>query len=196
MEHKSQACKSECCNTLTPFRLAPSFRRIIFQLYSGGGGIDPRAFLQQQKGGDASDLMWAAKKDQTVMIFTSFNPDIDTKEKANEVAGRWVSMLINGHIELKPYPIENNMFIFIVDDGSRVPEVLRLLKKQPEFNFATIDSQNYYGDHSAMKLNPALLKAEEDRIKKRDDEIKAKQKWPKVSVDLSTSSHVTIRACA
>ena len=50
-------------------------------------------------------------------------------------------MLRNGHIELKPYPIEDNRFLYILDDGAKVPEALGLLKKQKEFNYAEIDQK-------------------------------------------------------
>ena len=49
-------------------------------------------------------------------------------------------MLQNGHIEVKPYPIEDNRFIFIIDDGAKTGTALDVLKKQPEFNYAEIDS--------------------------------------------------------
>lgn len=50
-------------------------------------------------------------------------------------------MLQNGHVEMKPYPIEDNRFIYILDDGAMVPVALDVLKQQPEFNYAEIDSQ-------------------------------------------------------
>jgi hypothetical protein len=52
-------------------------------------------------------------------------------------------MMQNGHVELKPYPIEDNRFIYIIDDGSKVPIALDVLKQQPEFNYAEIDSEKY-----------------------------------------------------
>jgi len=113
-------------------------------------------------------------------MFISFNPDIDTKEKALEIAGRWVSMLQNGHIELKPYPIEDNRFIFIVDDGAKVAEVLKVLREQKEFNYAEIDQQKHFGKYSYLKLHPEALKAEENRIESRDSHLRDRQKWPKV----------------
>mmetsp|Transcript_31210 Transcript_31210/g.93649 ORF Transcript_31210/g.93649 Transcript_31210/m.93649 type:complete len:201 (+) Transcript_31210:363-965(+) len=146
-------------------------------------GMDPAAMADAMKSGalgGTDKAAWAAKKGQTAMIFVTFNPEVDSKKKAEEIAGRWVSMLQNAHLEVKPYPIEGTRFIFIIDDGSKVPMVFDVLFKQKEFNYAEIDQKRYFGEHSYFKLNPDAEKADQARIKKRDANTQRKMKLHKV----------------
>ena len=47
-------------------------------------------------------------------------------------------------------------FRFVIDDGSRSPEMFDLLVQQPELDHLTLDSQVTHGSNSWSKKNPKL----------------------------------------
>lgn len=110
------------------------------------------------------------------MIFVKVNPSVKTKKEAEEIGGRWHGALMNAHVEVKPYHIEDFRFLWNLDDGSKVAKVWEFLEQQKEFDFVEVDQKKYYGKYSYTKANPQVEEEEKQNIKKRDAATKKKMK--------------------
>eukprot|EP00039_Didymoeca_costata_P004869 m.76737 g.76737 ORF g.76737 m.76737 type:complete len:249 (-) comp12575_c0_seq4:1135-1881(-) len=122
----------------------------------------------------ATKMMAAQKKGQTVMIFTSFNKEqVKSKAEMEEISGRWIGMLMNNHLEIKAYPIEDDKMLYVIDDGSRLPELQDFLVGQKEVDYLEIDQKKTYGKFSwSKKHKKKAEKLEEQEKKEREKKQK------------------------
>jgi hypothetical protein len=89
-------------------------------------------------------------------------------------------MLLNGHIAIKTYVIENDKVLVVVEDGADLPRVKEFLLEQPEVTFLEIDSKKVYPAQKKGVPRSEKSKGKKGKEEKgADDKAKTKGKVEK-----------------
>lgn len=96
---------------------------------------------------DPDNVLRATKKGKGVMMFVDVRPDTSVDE-AKTVMQIWQSSLLNNHIIVERYPIEDRRSIFMFREGSQAVEAKNFLIAQKELQLVTLEGQTFAGQHS------------------------------------------------
>mmetsp|Transcript_5954 Transcript_5954/g.8181 ORF Transcript_5954/g.8181 Transcript_5954/m.8181 type:complete len:226 (-) Transcript_5954:167-844(-) len=101
------------------------------------------------------------------MLFVELKAEYDTKEKAEEVAEKWTGLLFTNGLQVRPYPIDDNRLLFVVNTGMFDTEEFKSFAlDQEETEVVEYKQQKYYpgdekkkgGGVDMKKINEILAK--------------------------------------
>mmetsp|Transcript_11944 Transcript_11944/g.19138 ORF Transcript_11944/g.19138 Transcript_11944/m.19138 type:complete len:230 (-) Transcript_11944:51-740(-) len=104
------------------------------------------------------------------MLFAELKAEYDTKEKVEEVAEKWTTLLFTNGLQVRPYPIDDNRLLFVVNTGMYdTEEFKQFALNQEETKVIEYKQQKYYPGDSKDNKGPNGVDM------KRVQEILAKQ---------------------
>eukprot|EP00730_Choanoeca_flexa_P010714 TRINITY_DN20828_c0_g1_i1.p1 TRINITY_DN20828_c0_g1~~TRINITY_DN20828_c0_g1_i1.p1 ORF type:complete len:216 (+),score=54.47 TRINITY_DN20828_c0_g1_i1:104-751(+) len=130
-----------------------------------GKPVDPSVIAQMQT---------ANLHGKPQMMFVTFEGD--SRDKNEEISGRFTAALRQGHIEIKVYFLEDDKCIISIDDGKYAMEVINFLKEQPEVAQIELDSKKYMPAHPKDSKSKAESEEKEKERKEKQNRIKEAQK--------------------
>jgi len=84
------------------------------------------------------------------MMFVELKEEYNTKKKVEEVAEKWTSLLWTNGLKVRPYPIDDNRLLFVVDTG---------LYDTDQFKKFALDQEEtkVLLSHDSCNLNPTRM---------------------------------------
>jgi len=96
------------------------------------------------------------------MMFVQLKEEYDTKEKVEKVAAKWTQLLITNGLKIRPYPIDDNRLLFVVDTGMYdTEEFKKFALDQEETKVFEHKSQKYYPGQDNNNGVPDMAKLQE-----------------------------------
>ena len=109
-----------------------------------------------------------AIKPKPEMAFVTLKPEFDTKEKTEEVAEKWTSLLWTNGLQVRPFPIDDNRLLIVVDTGLVDVDALKsFVLTQEEIEIFEYKQQQYRpGDAGGLKGDNGIDMAKVQRLLK------------------------------
>uniref|UniRef100_A0A0C9RXQ9 Putative ldlr chaperone boca n=1 Tax=Amblyomma americanum TaxID=6943 RepID=A0A0C9RXQ9_AMBAM len=120
----------------------------------------PKIDMSKLDSSNPENILKASKKGRMLMTFVTVSGK-PTKEETDEITQIWQTSLMNNHIVVDRYILDDNRALFSFKDGSQAWEAKDYLIEQERLETITIENKPYYGKHFEEK----------ERSKKASDEL-------------------------
>jgi len=102
------------------------------------------------------------------MMFVQLKEEFDTKDKVERVAEKWTSLLYTNGLKVRPYPIEDNRLLFVVDTGMYdTEEFKQFALSMEETEVFEYKQQKYYPGDQNKGAGAYDMKKIQEMLKKQ-----------------------------
>uniref|UniRef100_G3MNK6 Mesoderm development candidate 2 n=2 Tax=Amblyomma TaxID=6942 RepID=G3MNK6_AMBMU len=120
----------------------------------------PKIDMSKLDSSNPENILKASKKGRMLMTFITVSGK-PTKEETDDITRIWQTSLMNNHIAVERYILDDNRALFTFKDGSQAWEAKDYLIEQDRLETITIENKPYYGKRFE----------EQERNKKASDEL-------------------------
>lgn len=120
----------------------------------------PKIDMSKLDASNPENILKASKKGRMLMTFVTLLGK-PTREETEEITSIWQTSLMNNHISVDRYILDDNRALFTFKDGSQAWEAKDFLVQQDQLETITIENKPYYGKNAGDKA----------RAKKAGDEL-------------------------
>ncbi|XP_075549805.1 LDLR chaperone boca isoform X1 [Dermacentor variabilis] len=127
----------------------------------------PKIDMSKMDASNPENILRASKKGRMLMTFITLLGK-PTREETEEITSIWQTSLMNNHINVDRYILDDNRALFTFRDGSQAWEAKDYLIQQDQLETITIENKPYYGKNAGDKELQDLI----DLINKKYKHIK------------------------
>ncbi|KAH7964442.1 hypothetical protein HPB51_027321 [Rhipicephalus microplus] len=110
----------------------------------------PKIDMSKMDTSNPENILKASKKGRMLMTFITLLGK-PTREETEEITSIWQTSLMNNHISVDRYILDDNRALFTFKDGSQAWEAKDFLVQQDQLETITIENKPYYGKNAGDK---------------------------------------------
>lgn len=110
----------------------------------------PKIDMSKMDASNPENILRASKKGRMLMTFITLLGK-PTREETEEITSIWQTSLMNNHINVDRYILDDNRALFTFRDGSQAWEAKDYLIQQDQLETITIENKPYYGKNAGDK---------------------------------------------
>ncbi|KAL3261390.1 hypothetical protein MRX96_000001 [Rhipicephalus microplus] len=111
----------------------------------------PKIDMSKMDTSNPENILKASKKGRMLMTFITLLGK-PTREETEEITSIWQTSLMNNHISVDRYILDDNRALFTFKDGSQAWEAKDFLVQQDQLETITIENKPYYGKNAGDKV--------------------------------------------